>query len=171
MVDTAPIAPTGADAAIRTLTRLGYTYHGGEQWKPPLGKAPAFASAARASAAQPAVPRAQMTEEIDNVLSDPDTRLSPGAERALRWLRTWTAAPLALAAAPKAAPAPGPATETARAAFEAEYFGDLPADVPARERGAHGTYRYADPQHAWTIWQRAWAAARAVQAEGASHAT
>jgi hypothetical protein len=25
------------EAAIRTLTYLGYTYHGGEQWKPPLG--------------------------------------------------------------------------------------------------------------------------------------
>lgn len=56
-----------------------------------------------ASAAQPvAAPHAQMTEEIDNILSDPDTRLSPGAERALRWLRTWTDAPLAIAAAPKA---------------------------------------------------------------------
>lgn len=60
--------------------------------------------AALASAAQPAaVPHAQMTEEIDNILSDPDTRLSPGAERALSWLRTWTDAPLVLAAAPKAA--------------------------------------------------------------------
>lgn len=27
-------------AAIRTLTFLGYTYHGAEQWKPPLGKTP-----------------------------------------------------------------------------------------------------------------------------------
>ncbi len=26
-----------ADAAIRTLQFLGYTYHGAEQWKPPLG--------------------------------------------------------------------------------------------------------------------------------------
>lgn len=60
--------------------------------------------AALVSAAQPAaVPHAQMTEEIDNILSDPDTRLSPGAERALSWLRTWTDAPLVLAAAPKAA--------------------------------------------------------------------
>lgn len=23
------------DAAIKTLERLGYTYHGGEEWKPP----------------------------------------------------------------------------------------------------------------------------------------
>jgi hypothetical protein len=27
-------------AAIKTLEFLGYTYHGGEQWKPPLGKKP-----------------------------------------------------------------------------------------------------------------------------------
>jgi hypothetical protein len=26
-----------AQAAINTLKHLGYTYHGGEQWKPPLG--------------------------------------------------------------------------------------------------------------------------------------
>ena len=31
---------TAQAAAIRTLTFLGYTYHGAEQWKPPLGKAP-----------------------------------------------------------------------------------------------------------------------------------
>jgi len=26
------------NAAMATLERLGYTYHGGEEWKPPLGK-------------------------------------------------------------------------------------------------------------------------------------
>jgi hypothetical protein len=31
---------TAQAAAIRTLTFLGYTYHGAEQWKPPLGKTP-----------------------------------------------------------------------------------------------------------------------------------
>lgn len=25
-------------AAVKTLKHLGYTYHGGELWKPPLGK-------------------------------------------------------------------------------------------------------------------------------------
>ena len=34
--------PAEHDAAVRTLTRLGYTYHGGEEWKPPLGPAPRF---------------------------------------------------------------------------------------------------------------------------------
>lgn len=29
-----------AESAQRTLTALGYTYHGGEQWKPPLAEAP-----------------------------------------------------------------------------------------------------------------------------------
>lgn len=28
---------SSADAAIKTLQHLGYTYHGGELWKPPLG--------------------------------------------------------------------------------------------------------------------------------------
>lgn len=31
-----------AKAAQATLQHLGYTYHGGEQWKPPLGKPPAY---------------------------------------------------------------------------------------------------------------------------------
>ena len=29
-------------AATRTLEHLGYTYHGGELWKPPVGKPPNF---------------------------------------------------------------------------------------------------------------------------------
>lgn len=29
---------TKEEAAIRTLEFCGYTYHGGEHWKPPLGK-------------------------------------------------------------------------------------------------------------------------------------
>lgn len=29
-------------AALATLKHLGYTYHGGEQWKPPLGSPPKF---------------------------------------------------------------------------------------------------------------------------------
>ena len=29
-------------AAANTLNALGYTYHGGEQWKPPIGKAPEY---------------------------------------------------------------------------------------------------------------------------------
>lgn len=34
-LSTAP--QPSAEAAIRTLEGLGYTYHGGQQWKPPLG--------------------------------------------------------------------------------------------------------------------------------------
>jgi hypothetical protein len=33
------------DAAERTLTRIGYRWHGGEEWKPPLGKPPTFLTA------------------------------------------------------------------------------------------------------------------------------
>lgn len=29
---------TRATAAVRTLERLGYTHHGGQEWCPPLGK-------------------------------------------------------------------------------------------------------------------------------------
>ena len=29
-------------SAIRTLDKLGYTYHGGELWKPPIGEKPTF---------------------------------------------------------------------------------------------------------------------------------
>lgn len=29
-------------AAFNTLKRLGYTYHGGEEWKPPLGQPPDY---------------------------------------------------------------------------------------------------------------------------------
>lgn len=30
------------EAAFKTLQDLGYTYHGGEMWKPPLGQPPAY---------------------------------------------------------------------------------------------------------------------------------
>lgn len=33
-----PRAPE--QAAVRTLRHAGYTYHGGEMWKPPLGLSP-----------------------------------------------------------------------------------------------------------------------------------
>jgi hypothetical protein len=35
--------PEEHDAAIKTLEHLKYTYHGGEYWKPPLGKVKALA--------------------------------------------------------------------------------------------------------------------------------
>lgn len=38
--------PAARGAAVATLERLGYTYHGGELWKPPLGKRPAWLDAA-----------------------------------------------------------------------------------------------------------------------------
>lgn len=31
-----------SEAAIKTLEQLGYTYHGGGQWKPPLGSPPDY---------------------------------------------------------------------------------------------------------------------------------
>jgi hypothetical protein len=39
-------AASESQAAIATLARLGYTYHGGELWKPPLGKPAASESGA-----------------------------------------------------------------------------------------------------------------------------
>lgn len=35
-------ADARANAAVATLSFLGYTYHGGVQWKPPIGKPPVF---------------------------------------------------------------------------------------------------------------------------------
>jgi hypothetical protein len=37
-------------AAVRTLEGMRYTYHGGEQWKPPLGERPAWLDEKQASA-------------------------------------------------------------------------------------------------------------------------
>ena len=37
---------------------------------------------------------ASICEELDNVLTDPDSTLSPGAVRALRWMRSWVSVPL-----------------------------------------------------------------------------
>lgn len=36
------VTGAAAQAAMRTLTHLGYTYHGAEQWTPPLGTRPVF---------------------------------------------------------------------------------------------------------------------------------
>ena len=38
--DKTAVVSDEQEAAIRTLTFLGYAYHGAEQWKPPLGKTP-----------------------------------------------------------------------------------------------------------------------------------
>lgn len=43
-------------AAIKTLENLGYTYHGGELWKPPLGKRPEWLDAT--------TPAATVTDEV-----------------------------------------------------------------------------------------------------------
>lgn len=34
--------PTRERAAVRTLERLGYAFHGAELWKPPIGPRPNF---------------------------------------------------------------------------------------------------------------------------------
>jgi hypothetical protein len=35
-------APNRAESAVTTLSGLGYTWHGGQEWKPPLGKRPEY---------------------------------------------------------------------------------------------------------------------------------
>ena len=50
------------------------------------------------------MPYQKLTDEIDLILSDPDTELSIGAKRALLWMRTWVSVPLYTA--PQPAPAP-----------------------------------------------------------------
>ena len=42
MTDIIKLAREAEQSAVKTLEQLGYTYHGGELWKPPLGKAPDF---------------------------------------------------------------------------------------------------------------------------------
>lgn len=37
-----PTAPSSMVAAARTLVTMGWTWHGGQLWKPPLGKPPRF---------------------------------------------------------------------------------------------------------------------------------
>ena len=60
---------------------------------------------APAGATEPTeVPYQKLTNEIDLILSDPDTELSIGAKRALLWMRTWVSVPLYTA--PQPAPAP-----------------------------------------------------------------
>ena len=50
---------------------------------------------AQQEAQEPAtVPYQKLTDEIDLILSDPDTELSIGAKRALLWMRTWVSVPL-----------------------------------------------------------------------------
>ena len=41
-LDATANAPDESEAAIKTLANLGYTYHGGELWKPPIGKPPEY---------------------------------------------------------------------------------------------------------------------------------
>lgn len=51
-----------AAAAVRTLEAKAYTYHGGEQWRPPLGKMPDYLAEPPSPsdlAAAPEVPRAE----------------------------------------------------------------------------------------------------------------
>jgi hypothetical protein len=40
MIINPDISLNGALSAVATLMNLGYTFHGGEQWKPPLGAMP-----------------------------------------------------------------------------------------------------------------------------------
>ncbi len=52
-------------------------------------------AAPQQEAQEPAtVPYQKLTNEIDQILSDPDTELSIGAKRALLWVRTWVSVPL-----------------------------------------------------------------------------
>ena len=52
-------------------------------------------AAPQQEAQEPAtVPYQKLTNEIDQILSDPDTELSIGAKRALLWMRTWVSVPL-----------------------------------------------------------------------------
>lgn len=71
--------------ALMLMDRAGIR----ERYSAMLGAAP------KQEAQEPAtVPYQKLTDEIDLILSDPDTELSIGAKRALLWMRTWVSVPL-----------------------------------------------------------------------------
>lgn len=64
-------------SAVRTLENMGYTWNGGELWKPPLGKPPAYITGEPA----PGV--------ADNLRDAIAFALDPHNPDALEWLRSW----------------------------------------------------------------------------------
>lgn len=77
----------------------------GEEYEVECVSHPRENTAPQQEAQEPAtVPYQKLTDEIDLILSDPDTELSIGAKRALLWMRTWVSVPLYTA--PNPAPAP-----------------------------------------------------------------
>ena len=104
------------------------------------------------------MPYQELTNEIDQILSDPDTELSIGAKRALLWMRTWVSVPL------YTAPQPAPAPLSEREAFEAAWeklhgkrpvlwsrvFAEHKMETPSH---SEGKYFARDEQAAWKLWQ------------------
>ena len=75
-------------------------------------------AAPQQEAQEPAtVPYQKLTNEIDLILTDPNTVLSFGARRALHWMRTWVSVPLYTE--PQPAPAPLSDDVVQDAAFDA----------------------------------------------------
>lgn len=72
-------------AAIKTLSRLGYTHRGGEEWAPPLGKAPSFELhpyQQEAMASLASVPtKITMADEVDDIVDPSFDYLPEWAER------------------------------------------------------------------------------------------
>ncbi|MFY1847918.1 Lar family restriction alleviation protein [Achromobacter dolens] len=91
--DAAPQASAEKDAAVRTLTAKGYTWHGGEQWKPPLGDSNATLARLDASDALE-VARAALMEIADLADVEADQR-SVIVNQALTKIAKMTAGPQA----------------------------------------------------------------------------
>lgn len=89
----APQASAEKDAAVRTLTAKGYTWHGGEQWKPPLGDSNATLARLDASDALE-VARAALMEIADLADVEADQR-SVIVNQALTKIAKMTAGPQA----------------------------------------------------------------------------
>ena len=68
----------------------------GRQWEASADYRELFTPAKAEVQAEPVATQvpASICEELDNVLTDPESKLSPGAERALRWMRSWVSVPL-----------------------------------------------------------------------------
>lgn len=71
------------DAAVKTLQGLGYTYHEGEQWKPPLGKPQAEPHPCEEAA------RADLLDELEDARLEADTHhttVGAALAKAIDWI-------------------------------------------------------------------------------------
>lgn len=123
-------APTGPEtaAAIATLTDMGYTYSGGQHWKPPIGKKPDFDLIDRLRC------QLEVSEDTRQLLRS----CLAQAESELDAFRAQLAAPQPLPshAMFKRAEDAGVSFATQQKCFKAWFVDALPVPLPANPRPA-----------------------------------